>query len=33
MKDDEPFAMAGIWEEFADKITGRVDPHLCNRHM
>ena len=24
MKDDEPFAMAGIWEECADKITGEL---------
>lgn len=24
MKDDEPFAMAGIWEEYADKTTGEL---------
>ncbi|MER8410050.1 SOS response-associated peptidase [Mesorhizobium sp. M1342] len=24
MKDDDPFAMAGIWEEYADKATGEL---------
>ncbi len=24
MKDDEPFAMAGIWEEYSDKVTGEL---------